>query len=310
MSVANFARLFHGRWDAIGLDRGGVERRPVTLGDYEGHYAGHRAVGIFPMLDDGTVWFGAIDLDEPDFELARQMQTLIPGASWIERSRSGNAHVWVFFEAPAPAWAVRTILRGATESVGRPDVEIFPKQDALKAGMVGNYINLPLFGDERPILGFEQFTDGTPTGPAERAFGVRAMIETRQAPADWERRARRLGGVPPAEREETSEWGESPTLHICAEYIIQRRESYPLAEGARHVVLFNLAKQLLNYREFDEREAWDYLREVNDASCHPLPQQEIRRLFGNAVDGRWTSTGCDDPQMVGYTHPDCPIANS
>jgi hypothetical protein len=143
--------LFRGRTDAFGTDAGPVERRPLTPAAYTAHLAGDMGIGIFPMLDDNTVWFAAIDLDEPNFELARTMQKLIPGQSWIERSRSGNAHIWVFFERPAEAWAVRTILRGATESVGRPDVEIFPKQDGLREGGVGNYINLPYFGDTRPM---------------------------------------------------------------------------------------------------------------------------------------------------------------
>jgi hypothetical protein len=179
-------------------------------------------MGIFPMLDDNTVWFGAVDLDEPNFELARQMQTLIPGASWLERSRSGNAHVWVFFEQPAPAWAVRAVLRGATQAVGRPDVEVFPKQDRLREGMVGNYINLPLFGDERPIL------ESGPGDPEkwwewEKRTVLEMMYDKRQDPAAWERRARALGAVPPSEREATAEWGTQANLHRCADYIMRHR---------------------------------------------------------------------------------------
>src|SRR5690606_14329823 len=80
------------------------------------------------------------------------------GRTWIERSRSGNAHVWVFFSEPCPAWAARGILSAATESLGRPDVEVFPKQDELRLDIdgrqpLGNYINLPYFGrTERPMI--------------------------------------------------------------------------------------------------------------------------------------------------------------
>jgi hypothetical protein len=33
------------------------------------------------------------------------------------------------------------------------DVEIFPKQDALGDGELGNWINLPYFGGDRPAYG-------------------------------------------------------------------------------------------------------------------------------------------------------------
>jgi len=156
--VEQFARLFRGRTDVLGTgDKPPkVQRRPVTLVDYESHLAGDgNGIGIYPMLDTNEVWFCAIDLDEPDFALAQMMMKLIPGATYLERSRSGNAHVWAFFSSPAPAWAVRTILRGATQSVGRPDVEIFPKQDGLRADMIGNFINLPYHGEDRPMLRYD-----------------------------------------------------------------------------------------------------------------------------------------------------------
>lgn len=299
-------RLFQGRTDAIGRNQGGVERRIVTEGDYYKHFQGEHPIGIFPMLDDNTCWFGAIDLDEPNFELASQMQLLIPNPSWIEKSRNGNAHVWVFFQSPAPAWVVRTVLRGATQAVGRSDVEIFPKQDALKPGMVGNYINLPLFGDERPILHMGTTDELRPTPVA--SFLHRAL-ETRHDPAVWERRARALGGKPPEEREVAREFGTATVLHECASHIIENRESNPLRRGHRAVVLFNLSKMLLNWEALDAAEARKWVGEVNAAGTHPVDVLEVDRIFNNALEGRWTSTGCDDPLMAPYVRPDCPIAN-
>lgn len=303
-----FARLFAGRGDAIGLGRGGVERREVTVVDYEDHLRGQdTGIGIFPMLDSNECWFGAIDLDEPNFDLASAMQLLVPGVSWIERSRSGNAHLWVFFSSPAPAWAIRAILRSATEAVGRRDVEIFPKQDQLRDGMVGNYINLPYHGVDRPIL----------HGPPDDlvivplADFLTGADATRQSPEDWVGRAYSVGGRPPSERPDTAEWGESPVLHECAAYIIEGALSgeRPLRPGHRHQVLFHLTKQLLNYRDYTQVEAFQEVEKVNEAAPRPLHRSEVERMFQNAVVGRYTSTGCDDPVMQPYVHPDCPIAN-
>lgn len=308
--------LFAGRSDVYGTDAGPVTHAEPTVMTYADHLSGEAGIGIFPMLDDNTVCFAAIDLDEPNFELARTMQKLIPGQSWIERSRSGNAHVWVFFDYPCPAWAARTILRGATESVGRPDVEIFPKQDGLRKGGVGNYINLPYFGDTRPMIpggdpGYAPvvdwdlaFADWTKRGIAQVTATAR-----RQDPEAWEKRARSLGGKPPEERERSSDWGTAPRLHQCAVRIIRDRETNPITPGHRHQVLFHLACQLLNYRDFDEDEAREYLDMVNDAATKPLGQVEVDRLFNNAIDGQFTSTGCDDPVMAPYVDPECKIAH-
>lgn len=302
----DFAMLFDGRRDVWGTDAGPVERGELTLTQYVNHLNGREGIGIFPMRDDNTVRFGAIDLDEPNFELARTMQKLIPGESFIERSRSGNAHVWVFFKAPAPAWAVRTVLRGATESVGRPDVEIFPKQDGLRKDGVGNYINLPYYGNTRYVT----LSDGRELWDDQPLESFLQMAKANlQNPEEWVKRARFLGGKPPEEREDPSEWGTSPVLHICAKHIVQNRDENPVTPGHRHQVLFHLSCQLLNYRDFSEAEAWDWVRAVNDASTKPLGQTELERLFANAVQGRFTFTGCDDPVMAPYVHPDCPIAH-
>lgn len=309
----NFMELFRGRTDAFGRGAGGVSHYTPTLFQYADHLAGQGSgLGIFPLLDDGTVWFGAIDLDEPNFELARALQRLIPGTSWIERSRSGNAHVWVFFAAPAEAWAVRGVLRAALESVGRSDVEIFPKQDRVREGGVGNYINLPYHGSERLI---QDPDPDSQTGEwywwRNPAMFVGAALLHRQDPDAWAHRARRLGYMPPAERVESSEFGTAPVLHECAAYIIEGAISgdRPLRPGHRHNVIFHLAKQLLNYRDMTTEEALGYVVQVNAAADSPLPGSEVQRAFRNAFDGRFTSTGCDDPVMAAYVHPDCPIAH-
>lgn len=305
--VPTFAELFRGRTDALGLNKGGVRKREVTREDYARHLNGETPIGIFPLLDSAHVWFGAIDLDEPNFLLAKQMQKLVPGYSFIEQSRSGNAHVWAFFSKPAPAWAVRTVLRGATEAVGRKDVEIFPKQDGLKPGMVGNYINLPYFGRERPFVAVQ---DGTgDTVPYEPHYSLDRAWQARQDPTVWEGRARLLGGQPPSERGPAREFGTQKYLHDCADHIIVNRFDNPVMPGHRNVVLFNLAKMLLNWEAMTPFEARQAVDLVNEASPQPLSESAVDTLFENAAERGYTSTGCDDPVMAPYVRPDCPIAN-
>lgn len=302
--IRQFAWLFNGRKDAYGLGRGAVVREPVTPHLYLSHLKGEDSgIGIFPVVDD-HVHFCAVDLDEPDFDLAELIAELIPGRTFIERSRSGNAHIWAFFgDEPAPAWVVRGNLRNATEAVGRPDIEIFPKQDRLLPGMVGNYINLPYHGNTRPII-----DNGTELLCSEFC---QLAVSRMNDPKDWERQARTLGVKPPAEHDDAdTEWGERPVLHDCAMHIIEGAISgeRPIVEGHRHQVFFHLAKQLLNYEGLDGEECYEILTEVNRESPEPLPDSELRRTFHNAVRGKFRSTGCDDPIMAPYVSPTCPIA--
>jgi hypothetical protein len=316
--TTGFCSLFVGRDDALGLGKGGVvkpgsgilaDSTSVNAGAYNAHVNGHTPIGIFPLRDDGTVRFAAIDLDEPNFDLARDFQLFLPGKTWIERSRSGNAHVWAFFSEDCPAWIARGLMKHATESLDRPDVEIFPKQDALLDGMVGNYINLPCFGvDEKTdrVLERPMLNDNLEAIPYH--VFCSAAIEHRIDPDSWRRRCDALGIVPPAEREESqAEFGQQPLLHECAKHIIANKDTNPVRPGHRAAVLFHLSVQLLNYRDLSEEEARMLVDEVNEAGTDPVPEREVARIFRNAASGRYTFTGCDDPLMRPYVRPDCPF---
>lgn len=318
LPTARFAGLFQGLPSSFGTGAGGWVHRAPTLDDFSSHLAGRgKGIGIAPLRDDGTVLFAAIDLDEPDFEAARTMAQFLPSRAFIERSRSGNAHVWVFFLAPIEAWVVRGILREATAAIGKPGVEVFPKQDRLRLGMVGNYINLPYHGFERPILDFDRVVaPGSDEGHRYWEYNVNDFVDLASAnfadPDAWRKRASWLGVPSPEERAANTpqrEFGTSDFLHICAEHVIANRDSNPVIEGFRAVVYFNLAKQLANCVQFDSDEALGLMALVNDASPDPISEGELKRIYFNAERGRFTSTGCDDPLFLDYAHPDCKIAH-
>lgn len=316
-TVTNYMELFQGRTDAFGTGRGQWIKRPPVIKDFQEHLAGRGpGLGIAPLLDDGTIRFAAIDLDEPDFDAAQEMQELLGFATtWIERSRSGNAHVWAFFSDWIPAWIPRGILRETTAAIGKPSVEVFPKQDRLLEGMVGNYINLPYHGNDRPMVAWDLGDEKTLTFTPEHGVTVdwfvdRALAQ-RNDPAVWQKRANWLGIAPPEQRENQAEPGTGKNLHKCAEHIIANRDENPILEGARNVVYFHLAKMLAHYEGFDHDDSWEMLRLVRDSAdeqgVEHFPDSELRRILGNAERGGFTSTGCDDPMMQPYVHPDCPI---
>jgi hypothetical protein len=319
------ARLFDGRRDIYGINKGRVER--CQTGDwtsthwetlFDAHVAGKEEadLGIYLVRDDDTVTFAAIDIDEPNFPLALEVAQTMPDAvPWIEQSRSGNYHVFVFFDEPLEAYYARAVLRGVIIACGRPDLEIFPKQDGLREGMVGNYISIPWHGYNRPIVSWlpdAKDEDGRPrpiidNEPEPREWMLEALSNRTSAEA-WRRRGRALGGKPRSETR-SGEFGERNSLHVCASYIFEHRHDNPLTEGHRATVLFNLAKMYANCKHYSQDEAEQFVEAVNQAGTNPVPPREVKRFVNNAYEGGFTSTGCDDPLMTPYVSPDCKIAN-
>ena len=188
--VALFRRLFRGRTDVYSLRwegktsgksgyapacvnewRAGVCEKPrIKCGDCSNrlliplsdaviydHLAGEHTVGVYPLLEDDTCYFLAVDFDEADWrdDARAFMQSCeelgVPAA--LEISRSGNgAHAWVFF---ANRVSARDARRLGTAIISRTCARtrqlklesydrLFPNQDTMPKGGFGNLIALPL----------------------------------------------------------------------------------------------------------------------------------------------------------------------
>lgn len=293
---------------AFGTGRGEWIKRPLRLSDVIEHLRGDGpGVGIAPLGPQNDVMFAAIDLDEPDFEAAQEMQSYLPGVTFLERSRSGNAHVWAFFSKPIEAWVPRGLMAEAVLAAGKTGVEIFPKNHDFSKVKFGNYINLPFHGYERPII--DNVLGGGGGEMSLDTFLALAGGDRRNEPEDWRKRARWLMIGPPEARESTAEFGTRKGLHRCAEYIIEHRDDNPITEGHRAAVFFSLAKMVSHYEGFDHDEALMIMELVNESAPDPIPSSEIRRILGNAERGEFTSTGCDDPLVQPFADPSCTIAN-
>lgn len=130
---------------------------PVTDQTIYDHLAGHHTIGIYPLMEDDSCHFLAVDFDKADWRddaraFAQSCRELgVPVA--LEISRSGNgAHAWIFFSNRVNAREARqlgTALISHTCSRTR-QLELtsydrlFPNQDTLPKGGFGNLIALPL----------------------------------------------------------------------------------------------------------------------------------------------------------------------
>jgi hypothetical protein len=126
-------------------------RAKVTNKLWDAHLDGKVGLGIIPIREDGTCTWGCIDIDiYENFNpgaLAQKIATLkIPMI--VCRSKSGGAHVFVFFNRPSPADRVQEKLREIAASLGYGNSEIFPKQTHFlsERGDLGSWLNMPYFG--------------------------------------------------------------------------------------------------------------------------------------------------------------------
>lgn len=130
---------------------------PLTDQAVEDHLRGRQTLGIYPLLQDETCWFIAVDFDKKTWQqdalafLDTCRELDVPAA--LERSRSGSGgHVWIFFDRAIPAVTARKlgclILTRTMErrhQIGLDSYDrFFPNQDTMPKGGLGNLIALPL----------------------------------------------------------------------------------------------------------------------------------------------------------------------
>lgn len=144
---------------------------PLTKQDIYRHLEGKDengcdTIGLYVITPDNKCSFLCADFDDKNCTHGYKEDVLAFIAvcrGWgtpcsIERSRSGNgAHVWIFFEEPAPAYKARklgnAILTEAMKRNGHITFDsydrFFPNQDRIPEGGFGNLIALPLQGRAR-----------------------------------------------------------------------------------------------------------------------------------------------------------------
>ena len=125
-------------------------KQPVTDRVLLDHIEGRRPYGVYLLVGD-RIRTLAVDFDDDDLQPPMEFVQSAAHygiASYLERSKSKGYHAWVFFEREDTlAVRARLVVRYILTEVGRPHIEVFPKQDVLCGdGSYGNFINAPLFG--------------------------------------------------------------------------------------------------------------------------------------------------------------------
>lgn len=179
-----FKSLFKGRNDVFAhrweMENGKDGYSPVRKNDkfqplnnqaiYD-HLSGEKTIGIYPVSRDNTCWFLAVDFDKRNWQ--KDVRYFVDSCktfglpAYTEISRSGNGcHVWLFFQKPVKADKARKLgqilLNKTMEKSGKSTLNsydrMFPNQDFVPEGKLGNLIAVPLQGESRK-QGYSVFAD-------------------------------------------------------------------------------------------------------------------------------------------------------
>jgi hypothetical protein len=164
--------------NAAHLEGASTRRGPLTIERLRAHVAGRgERVGAMPWTDAERVAWACVDIDgtalalhaEALVRVAKGDTSALGGGHprvvalvcdlgerlvaasvpyMLERSRSGNWHVWILLAEPMPAATVRAALRPLLRRVGLPAHadDLTPRSDVR--GEVGNGVYLPLYGGD------------------------------------------------------------------------------------------------------------------------------------------------------------------
>ena len=250
-------------------------REPVTLELWEQHLSGQRALGIITITEEATCWWSALDIDKYDIvhlDLVKELaERKIPAV--VCRTKSGGAHIYLFFSEAIPAGEVMAKMRELASSLGQGGCEIFPKQDQVltERGDLGNWLNMPYF-DSAHTVRYAIGEDGR--GLSLSRF--LSLAERSQLTAE------RLASLPL--HRSVPEMVEGPP---CLEHLA----STGIGEGARNNGLFALgvlAKKMQpdDWAPLLEKYNADYLRP-------PLPAAEVQVII-KSLGKRDYSYKCGD----------------
>jgi hypothetical protein len=256
--LGHMAALFAGRTDAYAVDRPEGGMRPIRtetedrwLAGLEMHTLGSQPIGVYPLLDDGTVSWGCIDvdchgdtpLDEALVSNIMRVMPLLGLVAWEEVSRSGGRHIWVFASPPVPAISMRQALLAVGQILEVTLDEVNPKQVSLTGEGLGNLVRIPYPGghDRVPETQVVLDEDGCPMGMAR--FAGEALLN-RNSPEAIERVSALYRPPVAPQRRQTDGTVTSNDRYMSAAIEGEFKELCTLHVGSRNHRLYQSALKL------------------------------------------------------------------
>ena len=130
-----------------------IEHKPLTKQLWENHLNGvGNRLGVFPLKDDGTCKWGAIDIDVNNYDYENLLKKIreLKLPLIMFRSKSGRAHVYMFMKEFSSAEEVQLVMKKFAGKLGLADIldRVYPMQTSLADKKDGSWLNMPYFNHE------------------------------------------------------------------------------------------------------------------------------------------------------------------
>ncbi len=263
-------------------------KEPHLREHWQNHFSGEQGLGIVPIRDDQCCVFCALDIDEYDVNLEELNQMVIKMKLpfVLCRTKSGGAHLYMFFSEPVRADLVKKRLKEMATSIGFPAVEIFPKQKQLREGDVGNWINLPYFNVEVATDRYALDAD------SKAIMDVAAFVKFAESKQLTLVQLMKLK-IPKGK--------DQPFLDgpPCLQRLASHKTGLP--EGTRNSALFNMGV----YARLKYGDNWsDKLEDMNrDLMSTPLKAGEITQVLSSLNKAKYYYT-CDQEPICNFCSRD------
>jgi hypothetical protein len=294
-------------WDE---ERGkwGIQRTAKTLKDrispehWRLHLIGERPLGAAPTLRDGSCWWGSIDIDDYNGDLAAVVSRLykVEMSKMVLvpcRSKSGGLHLFLFLSEAAPARSVISSLADAAAALGVAGAEIFPKQSELRTerGDQPNWIVMPYFGALGPpgagtYGGKLREQWGLKRGGAEMVLGefVRAAMNARTPLYDFK--------VPRSTRRKPSATG-APEPFWDGPPCLQHLAAAGVPRGGQNNALLMMG---IYYKRAHPDDWRHRLREANSTFLDPPGSEDAYRSAMQSLEKKDYNYTCKKEPMVSH----------
>lgn len=273
VELRNFTNYFAGNDLAYGVTKVGeikdgkaesdshLVHEQLTYAVMSEHLAGKKSIGVAPIMMDSRCNFGAIDIDNYQYNLEDIVRAiydfkfpLFP--CW---SKSRKLHIYMFFSEPLPAAEVRQILRWYADLFGcDKKTELFPKQDHVDPGAkFFSWINIPYFNAEDMKNWRKQVKRDMSLADLSEALEYIQTI--------------RLTGEEHKERMNSFEYKDAPPC-ITSGILLK-----DIPQGSRNAWLFSCGVYLRLKDENCDLE--EKLKDINASLHDPIPEDELEKTI-------------------------------
>ena len=261
--LQTFRGLFVAREDAHAVwrsDQPVAVREPLSKEVLAAHLAGKHRVGTYLIRPDGKTPYLVLDIDVKKKSVVRRIAKRLLRRkvnAYVERSKSKGFHIWTFFDKPLRAKKARQFAKLVLRGLDVSKIEVFPKQDEVKEGGLGNCVCLPLFGRD-VSKGRTVFLDRH-FAPLDKQWSFLKSI----------RRTQRKLII------KTCKNAAPETKQLSQ---ISKPADGPIKVGARNKALTSLAGAMRRQGATEEAIVVALLRQNQELCKPPLPDKEVKSI--------------------------------